>query len=583
MRATSFPSRPSAVASRAHGDCGSRRAACRVAVSHRECIATRDLFSRSVAAGAAVVVRRQVRCQVASTVQVEASASAVNVSFKVQQGVKFGEVLKVVGGAPQLGDWSAAAAPAMEWSEGDNWSLQAELEPGTYSFKCVIYNTNSGSAFWEEGGDRKVEVGAGPACAVQITFGDTSAVEVEAVVEEAAEEPAAEPLAEEQSEPEVPAAEGSAENGGAVAEAEPESESDEEPADPSVYVKAMQETLQEVPQVRLANLEPAANPQASVPEATAAESAPGQQAAESVLTGEAVGTAEAEVADDVPAALTVSAALVGLVALPVVAWSEYTLLSTGCGLPPGPGGSLGAVEGLSYVALVGITLWSVARKLSTGRGLPAGPAGMLGAVEGLSYLTWIAGIGLLGLQVVNYGYIPSALPDDRCFAGAEGLTMDSLKQLVSLEGLRQAVDVDGLMDNVGGIKDMVDMDAIRESVDKHMGSLKDMVAGDGLMESVDKNVESLKQMVDVDALGKKVEGLRDMVDTEALKEGVRDKVESLKEAVDVEAVKEAVKETAGSVEEMAGSIKETVEAMVDGGAAKETAGEALGQRAALVE
>ena len=34
----------------------------------------------------------------------------------------------------------------------------------------------------------------------------------------------------------------------------------------------------------------------------------------------------------------------GLVANPLTLWSEYTLFSTGAGLPPGPGGLLGAAE-----------------------------------------------------------------------------------------------------------------------------------------------------------------------------------------------------------------------------------------------
>ena len=38
-----------------------------------------------------------------------------------------------------------------------------------------------------------------------------------------------------------------------------------------------------------------------------------------------------------------AAAAAGLVANPVVAWSLFTLKTTGAGLPPGPGGALGAL------------------------------------------------------------------------------------------------------------------------------------------------------------------------------------------------------------------------------------------------
>lgn len=41
--------------------------------------------------------------------------------------------------------------------------------------------------------------------------------------------------------------------------------------------------------------------------------------------------------------------------------------------------------------VLGIVGWSAATKASTGSGLPAGPAGLLGAVEGFSYLSILGG------------------------------------------------------------------------------------------------------------------------------------------------------------------------------------------------
>jgi hypothetical protein len=70
-----------------------------------------------------------------------------------------------------------------------------------------------------------------------------------------------------------------------------------------------------------------------------------------------------------------AATALGVVAVPVVFWSELTLKNTGCGLPAGPGGALGALEGISYLVVVGVAAWSVVKKASTGRGLPSGPAG----------------------------------------------------------------------------------------------------------------------------------------------------------------------------------------------------------------
>jgi len=42
--------------------------------------------------------------------------------------------------------------------------------------------------------------------------------------------------------------------------------------------------------------------------------------------------------------LGVAAIAAGLPANAIMLWSEYTLFSTGAGLPPGPGGLLGAAE-----------------------------------------------------------------------------------------------------------------------------------------------------------------------------------------------------------------------------------------------
>ncbi|CAK9150743.1 unnamed protein product [Ilex paraguariensis] len=105
----------------------------------------------------------------------------------------------------------------------------------------------------------------------------------------------------------------------------------------------------------------------------------------------------------------------GLVSTPVIAWSLYTLKTTGCGLPPGPGGSIGALEGLSYLVVVGIVAWSLYTKTKTGSGLPNGPFGLLGAVEGLSYLSLLAIVVVFALQFFENGSIPGPLPTDQCF------------------------------------------------------------------------------------------------------------------------------------------------------------------------
>ena len=100
----------------------------------------------------------------------------------------------------------------------------------------------------------------------------------------------------------------------------------------------------------------------------------------------------------------------GLVASSIVLYSESVLFQTGCGLPAGPFGLVGAMEGISYLGVVGLVGFSLYTKIRTGSGLPAGPAGLLGAAEGVAFLAALAGIVVLIAQVTNYGYIPNAVP-----------------------------------------------------------------------------------------------------------------------------------------------------------------------------
>jgi len=65
-------------------------------------------------------------------------------------------------------------------------------------------------------------------------------------------------------------------------------------------------------------------------------------------------------------------AVIGLAAQPIMWWSLWTLKTTGCGLPAGPYGVYGALEGVSYLIVAGFVLASIYSKATTGSGLPAG-------------------------------------------------------------------------------------------------------------------------------------------------------------------------------------------------------------------
>ena len=97
--------------------------------------------------------------------------------------ISYGEVHKIVGGHPSLGGWNVDAAPAMQWSDGDVWSLDVSLPAGTgLEFKvvprrvcCLTCSTvlksslstaaalqcvkvSGGGVEWEGGGNRSVQV-----------------------------------------------------------------------------------------------------------------------------------------------------------------------------------------------------------------------------------------------------------------------------------------------------------------------------------------------------------------------------------------------------------------------------------------
>ena len=107
---------------------------------------------------------------------------------------------------------------------------------------------------------------------------------------------------------------------------------------------------------------------------------------------------------------TLAASILGLVSQPVMWWSLYTLKTTGCGLPAGPFGLIGAAEGISYLVVIGFVASALLSKVISGKGLPAGPFNLLGAAEGLSFLTAFAGLVVLGFQLLDYGYLPEAVP-----------------------------------------------------------------------------------------------------------------------------------------------------------------------------
>ena len=90
-------------------------------------------------------------------------------------------------------------------------------------------------------------------------------------------------------------------------------------------------------------------------------------------------------------------------------YSLYTLKNTGCGLPAGPGGIVGRLKDL-LSGVAGLLGASAYAKKTTGSGLPAGPYALLGLAEGVAFVLALAGVYVGIAQIIDYGYIPNAVP-----------------------------------------------------------------------------------------------------------------------------------------------------------------------------
>lgn len=117
---------------------------------------------------------------------------------------------------------------------------------------------------------------------------------------------------------------------------------------------------------------------------------------------------------------------IGIIASFVMIYSELVLKSTGCGLPAGPFGIVGAVEGISYLIVLLLGAYSFFNSVADGSGIfvardgkgkgliekVKGPGGILIVAEGMSFLAIFLGLIVLAMQITNFGYIPNAVPTE---------------------------------------------------------------------------------------------------------------------------------------------------------------------------
>ena len=94
----------------------------------------------------------------------------------------------------------------------------------------------------------------------------------------------------------------------------------------------------------------------------------------------------------------------GYLSIPLVGTSLFTLASTGAGLPAGPFGIIGGIEGVSYLVVLGFAVSSIWKVISKDNNEK------MSTVEKLSLATIILGILTLLSLVADQGCVPNAKP-----------------------------------------------------------------------------------------------------------------------------------------------------------------------------
>ncbi|KAF8069642.1 amyM [Scenedesmus sp. PABB004] len=87
----------------------------------------------------------------------KAHAVFPKVKFVLKHNSRLGEVWKLSGNSPELGNWVPEISPCLSWQDGGVWSAEVALPPGNYSFKCMLRRAD-GSYVWEAGENRQLSV-----------------------------------------------------------------------------------------------------------------------------------------------------------------------------------------------------------------------------------------------------------------------------------------------------------------------------------------------------------------------------------------------------------------------------------------
>lgn len=86
------------------------------------------------------------------------SEPSTSIAFNIHYATAFGEMVKIVGKGPELGDWNVDQAVALKWTEGDLWRAKLPLTSTSYEYKFVVVNTTTKHIQWEDGPNRHLDL-----------------------------------------------------------------------------------------------------------------------------------------------------------------------------------------------------------------------------------------------------------------------------------------------------------------------------------------------------------------------------------------------------------------------------------------
>ncbi|PNW86564.1 hypothetical protein CHLRE_02g091750v5 [Chlamydomonas reinhardtii] len=87
------------------------------------------------------------------------TVSSLKLNFKVGYRVNFGQTIAMIGSGDALGNWDPKRSIAMKWTDGDYWTVELNVAPGSaldLEYKYVVVNSDGHIGYWKPGSNYKV-------------------------------------------------------------------------------------------------------------------------------------------------------------------------------------------------------------------------------------------------------------------------------------------------------------------------------------------------------------------------------------------------------------------------------------------